>query len=95
MRRAARVDRNQAEIVAVLRSVGASVQPLHTIGKGCPDLLVGHRGRNWLIEIKDGLLPPSKRQLTGDEMEWHAAWRGQVAIVSNAEEALALIGVKL
>lgn len=32
--RAARVDQNQAEIVAALRKAGASVQHLHTIGKG-------------------------------------------------------------
>ena len=41
MRRAARTDANQAEIVAALRGVGASVQPLHAVGQGCPDLLVG------------------------------------------------------
>ena len=45
MRRAARVDRNQAEIVVALRAGGASVQPLHAVGKGVPDLLVGWRGK--------------------------------------------------
>jgi Holliday junction resolvase len=54
MRRAARVDRNQSEIVTALRSLGCSVQPLHTIGSGCPDLLIGIDGQNLLIEVKDG-----------------------------------------
>jgi hypothetical protein len=47
-----RVDSTQVGIVLALRKTGASVQHLHTIGKGCPDLLVGYRGRNILIEVK-------------------------------------------
>ena len=82
MRRAAKVDRNQSEIVAALRGIGATVQPLHTVGKGCPDLLVGFRGRNWLIEVKDWKLPPSEKRLTEDQQEWHAGWKGQVAKVT-------------
>ena len=40
MRRAARIDRNQSEIVEALRKLGASVQPLHGAHDGIPDLLV-------------------------------------------------------
>lgn len=93
MRRAAKVDRNQAEIVGALRAVGASVQPLHSVGQGCPDLLVGFRGQCFAIEVKDGLLPPSARKLTAAQVEWHGAWRGHVAVVTSAEEATAAIGV--
>jgi len=89
MRRAARVDANQREIVAALRAVGVSVQPLHTVGKGCPDLLCGVRGTNLLLEIKDGNKPPSARKLTPDEAAWHESWRGQVAIVESVDEAIA------
>jgi len=89
MRRAARVDANQSEIVAALRAVGVSVQPLHTVGKGCPDLLCGVRGTNLLLEIKDGNKPPSARKLTSDEAAWHESWRGQVAIVESVDEAIA------
>lgn len=88
---AARTDTNQAEIVDALRAIGCSVQPLHTIGKGCPDLLVGYRGANWLLEVKDGRKPPSKRRLTADEKLWHLEWRGQVAVVNSVEEAIALV----
>ena len=63
MRRAA-VDANQAEIVKALRKVGATVQPLHRVGQGCPDLAVGHGGVNHMIEVKDGSKPPSARGLT-------------------------------
>ena len=38
---ASRVDSNQPEIVATLRGMGCSVQHLHAVGKGVPDLLVG------------------------------------------------------
>lgn len=64
MRKAYRVDNNQQVIVAALRQHGCTVQHLHVIGKGCPDLLIGVNGANFLLEIKDGSKPPSKRQLT-------------------------------
>lgn len=92
MRRAAKVDRNQSEIVAALRSAGATVQPLHAVGQGCPDLLVGYRGRNWLIEVKDWQAQTSDRKLNPRQVEWHDGWKGQVAKVETPEAALAVIG---
>jgi len=71
-----------------------SVQPLHTVGKGCPDLLCGVRGTNLLIEIKDGQKVPSARKLTPDEAAWHQSWRGQVAIVESVDDALRLVGLE-
>jgi len=88
MRRAAKVDRNQNEIVDALRKIGASVQPLHAVGQGCPDILVGWRGMNTVLEIKDGSKPPSARKLTPDQVEWHEAWRGQVTVVETVEQAI-------
>ena len=93
MRYAAKADRNQPEIVAALERVGASVQHLHSVGHGCPDLLVGFRGRNHLIEVKDGTLPPSRRGLTDAQIRWHMLWSGEVAIANSAEDALRIIGV--
>lgn len=87
-RRASAVDRNQPEIVKDLRKAGATVQHLHTVGQGCPDILVGFRGENILMEIKDGEKPPSKQKLTDDEADWHTLWRGKVYIVRSSEEAL-------
>lgn len=92
MRRAAKVDANQSEIVAALRGVGCSVQPLHAVGGGVFDLLVGKGGTNWLVECKDGSKPPSARRLTPDQREWHDAWRGNVAVVKDVSEALTLVG---
>jgi len=92
MRRAAKVDRNQGQIVEALRKAGASVEPIFRLGRGIPDLLVGYRKVNTLIEVKDGEAPPSKRRLTPDEQDWHDAWRGQVCVVESPEEALRAIG---
>jgi hypothetical protein len=92
LRRAAAVDANQARVVAALRRVGASVQPLHAVGKGVPDLLVGFRGVTWLVECKDGSKRPSSRKLTPDQVEWHAAWRGgPVAVVLDEFAAVEII----
>lgn len=84
-RTAAKRDGNEREIIDALKAVGASVQPLSA--KGCPDLLVGYRGENILMEVK---LPKGK--LTDDEQVWHDGWRGQVAIVRTVDDALRAIG---
>lgn len=94
MRRAAKIDRNQPEIVAALRAVGASVQPLHAVGQGCPDLLVGFRGQCFAIEVKDGNLAPSDRKLTPAQQQWHRDWRGHVAVALTVADALRVIGVE-
>ena len=92
MRTRARVDDNQKEIVKVFRAMGATVQHLHYVGKGCPDVLVGFRGINELVEIKDGAKPPSQRKLTNDEQEWHKAWNGSITIIDSIDQATMLIG---
>ena len=93
MRYAARVDKNQSEIVSALRAAGASVQSLAAIGKGVPDLLVSIRGVNLLMEIKDGNKPKSAQKLTEDQLKWHGTWQGPVCIVDGPEAALRMIGV--
>ena len=88
MRRAAKVDANQADIVKGLRRIGCSVLPLHAVGQGCPDLLVARSGNTMLMEIKDGNKPPSQRKLTPDQEAFHERWHGGIATVCNLEEAI-------
>jgi hypothetical protein len=95
VRYAARADRNQPEIVAALRAVGVSVQPLHTIGRGIPDLLCSFGSRTFLIEIKDPTKPRLDRQLTEAQKKWHAEWPGEIYVVETVDEALSAAGVKL
>ena len=94
MRRAAAVDANQSEIVKALRGIGATVALTHRIGEGFPDVCVGWRGRNILMEIKDGSKPPSARKLTSSEAEWHSGWKGQVVIVESVDDALIVLGIR-
>ena len=91
MRRAARTDNNHAEVRTALRNAGATVEDLSGVGKGCPDLLVGWRGWNFLLEVKDGTKPPSHRALTADQKVWHATWGGQVDVVTSADEAVEVL----
>lgn len=94
MRRAAKVDSSQADIVDALKAAGATVQHLHSVGQGCPDLLVGFRGQNYLIECKPAVGSPSQRKLRATQVEWHGGWKGKVAVVETAEAALVVIGAK-
>jgi hypothetical protein len=96
MRHKAKIDANQAEIVAALRSAGCAVQSLATIGNGCPDIIAARGNVNYLIEIKDGNKPPSGRKLTDDEKAWHLYWSqfGQVAVAENIEQAFEIVGLK-
>lgn len=87
MRRAAKTDRNQIEIVSALRELGASVAPLHQVGGGIPDLIVGYRGQNFLVEIK----AEAKSKLTACQVEWHGSWSGQVSIIRSVSDAIELL----
>lgn len=83
-----RTDGNHAAVIKALRQIGASVQSLHTVGKGVPDILAAKNGVNVLFEVKDGSQVPSKRRLTPAEVAWHQTWRGPVLIVESPEEAI-------
>ncbi len=89
----AKIDANQNDIVKALRKIGAFVQSLATIGKGCPDLLVGYRGKWHLMEVKDAKKTPSQRELTKDEMDWilKAAKTGPVHVVETEEQAIGIV----
>lgn len=89
--RAAKIDANQPEIVAALRKIGCTVQILSSVGKGCPDILAGYRGKNFLLEIKDGAKPVSAQKLTPDQIEWHDLWNGQVSVVNCVDQAIKIV----
>lgn len=93
MRRAAKVDDNQAEIVNALWRAGATVQSLAAVGNGVPDLLIGFRGRLSLLEVKDGDKAPSRRRLTPDQANWHDVWKDTpLHVVETPEQALRAVG---
>lgn len=92
MRRRAASDGNQPAIVAALRKAGATVAACHAVGQGFPDLVVGFRGQNYLIEVKDPSQPKHRHELTPAQVEFHAGWKGVIAKAFTAEDALAAIG---
>lgn len=92
MKKYGKLDSNQKEIVKALRYIpGCSVQSLASMGNGCPDLLIGYRGKNYLFEIKDGKKPQSQRRLTDDELKWINDWEGSVFLAMNVGDILDII----
>jgi len=98
VRRAAHVDAEHAAHTMALLEIGASVQSLAGVGLGCPDLLVGYRGVNCLIEIKN---PPaasgavggekSGKRLNEKQERWHAMWKGHVAVSTSPEQSVKIV----
>ncbi len=90
MRHAARVDANQATIIAALLAVGAGVEVL-----GQPlDLLVSAGGRWGLLEVKSSAKAEMKKSATRTRQLAFAARHpagGPVAIVIDVEGALAFV----
>jgi hypothetical protein len=97
MTRLVRRDANHQQVVDALRAAGCSVWDAAHVGGGCPDVFVGRVvagvPRTYLLEIKDGRLPPSRRQLTPAEARWHSQWIGQLAIVTSVDDALRAVGL--
>jgi len=85
LRYAARVDANQADIVAALRDAECSVYFI-----GLPvDLLVGKNGKTALVEVKT-----KGGRHTELQREFFATWRGgPVATVRDVDGALRLAAV--
>lgn len=87
-RRAARVDENQAEIVAMLRSAGFSVEVGHD------DILVGHQGKTYWYEIKD---PEKTLKKDGtwragarkkSQLKLEQEWKGHYKVVHSFEQII-------
>lgn len=92
MRRAARIDENQPEIVEALRKAGAIVELHHAWPCGY-DILVHCAGVTMRVEIKDGRKPPSAQALTDREKQARDANPSSYAVVTNVAEALELLTV--
>jgi len=83
-----KVDQNHQEIVAVLRQVGVTVQDLSQVGKGCPDIVCGWKGKNYFFEIKT-----EKGKLSNKQKEWFRYWNGHKAVIRNEYDAFEEMGI--
>lgn len=92
MRRAARRDANEPQVIAALRAAGAYVKQIND--EGAFDLLCWHGGRTFLLEVKDGSKPPSARTLSPAEQKFHDEWPGvNLHIVTSHQEALDILAL--
>jgi len=83
-RRAAKRDASEREIVSVLDQCGFSVVRLDTP----VDLLVGFRGRCWLVECKSGSTGYGK-DLNENQKAFDFSWRGpRVVVLRSAQDAM-------
>ena len=83
MRHAARVDANQAEIVAALRDAGASVYLIQLP----VDLLVGYGGKTALVEVKNPNSRYGRAGANANQASWLEHWKGGTAAVIDSVEA--------
>jgi hypothetical protein len=63
-----RKDSNHKEIIEAARSFGAYIVDCAAL-KNAFDVLIAFKGKLYVVEIKDGSKPPSKRLLTQGELE--------------------------
>lgn len=83
-------DANHRDIIQALRDAYITVFDTADVGRGYPDLVCGHQGQNYLLEIKT-----QGGKLTPDQVEFIETWRGTVHIVRTPAEALAVFGIEL
>lgn len=98
MRRAAKTDATQAAIVRALKAAGCTVLSTAALGHGAPDLIVGYRGRDRFLEVKNPPGPQGGVSENGQHRSeiqrmWALGWRGApVVVVTTPLEALAAVG---
>ena len=86
--RAKRTDVNQKDIMKALKMLGATVVDLSSVGKGCPDILVGFNCKTYLIEVKRD----NKAKFTPQQLQFNENWRGGVMErIETVEQALSLL----
>jgi hypothetical protein len=90
MRRAAKRDANEADVIVALRSDGFNVAQISS--PGIPDLLVWEPGRHFLLfEVKDddGDLTPAQMRF------WHQSVNCKRFVVRSADEARRIAWLEL
>ena len=89
MIRAAKIDKNQPEIVQALRLHGAKVRSVAQLKKAF-DLLVFYNGNTFIIEVKDGNKPLTEGEIEFKEIVESAGVKYWV--IRSVTDALEMIG---
>jgi hypothetical protein len=74
-------DANEPGVFNIIRGYGMSVHSLDTPA----DAIVGHKGRTYLVEIKDG----PKAKFTATQSKFQLSWLGDYIVLRTDEEAIA------
>lgn len=93
-------DTKHSAIVKALRAIGAQVESIN--GKDVPDLIVGYRGRVFILEVKtktertekDGYTRTRVGQLSEGQKKWIARWKAvgvEVLVVHDPPEAVEVV----
>jgi hypothetical protein len=75
----ARRDENEPEIFGILRAYGFNVEPTDKPG----DAIAGYRGRNYIVEVKNG----PKAPLTPYQKKFISQWTGQHVVLCDIADA--------
>ena len=79
-------DANHKDICMWFKNLNCSVLDLHTVGFGCPDILVGFGGETLLVEIKS-----KSGELEDSQNKFINEWRGgKVHVVRTVEDVISL-----
>jgi len=76
-------DANHKEITQALEKIGCSVYDASKFGGGFPDVIVGYRGKCFLLEYKHG-----KGKLNPKQIQFRDQWNGNYCVVRTPEEAI-------
>ena len=87
--RAAKIDKNQTEIVKALRAI-----PGVTVAVGFDDILVGHKGKSYWYEVKADATAKKRKGKTGDDQRrFEMEWQGHYKIVCSLDEIFMDMGL--
>jgi hypothetical protein len=83
-------DANQSDIVKTLEQIpGLKVFDLGAVGDDFPDIIIGYKGVNYLVELKT-----ERGRVSAGQDTFNKEWTGQTDICRSLDEILELISVK-
>lgn len=85
-----RTDKNQKQIEKVLKQLGASVKSTSQLGNGFPDLIIGYKGKTYLVEIKGE--NSYGKTLRESQIKFKNSWKGSpIIILRTTNDAIEFI----
>ena len=80
-----RTDGIQPVVIRIFRAYGFSVKDTSRVGGGFPDLVLGFRSKNFLVEVKNDTGVGWK--YTPAQKKFNDTWNGQRITITSTQEA--------